>query len=110
MGQKIGYARDTKHEDTISEQIDMLAELGCSEIFTEIGHGGCANKRPVLKDVMKKLKRGDVLVITSFERLADESNVAIRILTCLILAGVKVHCAFDGPYITKNGIISRGDA
>jgi len=81
---QIGYARvSTKRQcDALDQQITGLQKSGCKIIYSEV-ISGAKPKRPELSKVLKKLKKGDVLVVTSIDRLGRSLKDLINIITNL---------------------------
>lgn len=68
--QKFGYVRVSTAEQCIDRQVDALLRAGVKEefIFKEY-RSGADFKRPVYREMLKRLKRGDRLIILSLDRL-----------------------------------------
>ena len=74
-----GYARVSSIGQNLDVQLDKLREYGCEEIFEEKRSGRTAS-RPALKECLRYVRRGDVLVITRLDRLARSTLDLHRIL------------------------------
>jgi len=81
---KIGYARvSTKHQcDLLDQQIFLLKEEGCKEIYSEVVSGSKLNSKE-LNLVLQKLKANDALVITAIDRLGGNLKDLISAITNL---------------------------
>ena len=88
----VGYARVSSSGQTLAVQLDKLSDAGCSEIFQE-KRSGLTAQRPELKECLRFVRKGDVLVITRLDRLArstldlhkivqelDEKEVGFKVL------------------------------
>lgn len=80
-----GYIRVSSKEQNVDRQADAFAELGIEpkNIFTD-KQSGKDFERPAYKRLMKKLKKGDLLIIKSIDRLGrnyDEILEQWRIIT-----------------------------
>jgi DNA invertase Pin-like site-specific DNA recombinase len=88
----VGYARVSSSGQSLAVQLDKLSDAGCSEIFQE-KRSGLTAQRPELKECLRFVRKGDVLVITRLDRLArstldlhkivqelDEREVGFRVL------------------------------
>ncbi len=65
----VGYARVSTVEQNLDMQVAALKAAGCSEIFTDHGLSGADFQRPGLLTALKKVKRGDMLVVWRLDRL-----------------------------------------
>jgi len=65
----IGYARVSTHDQNAEMQVDALNAIGCAKVFVEIVSGAVTD-RPQLRAAMRAAKRGDVIVVWKFDRLA----------------------------------------
>jgi len=65
---KIGYARVSTKEQNLALQIDALNKAGCQNIYEEIA-SGAKTKRPILDELVKNLRKGDILIIWKLDRL-----------------------------------------
>ena len=63
-----GYARVSKEEQNLDLQLDALRKYGVDEIFEE-KLSSRKLQRPVLQEVLLKLRAGDTLVIWRLDRL-----------------------------------------
>ena len=76
-GALIGYARVSTEEQSLDMQIAALEKAGCERILSE--HiSGAAKKRPKLNDAIGMLRRGDVLVVWSIDRIARSMSDLYR--------------------------------
>ncbi len=87
---KIGYARvSTKHQgESLDRQIDLLKKSGCKKVYSEM-ISGASSKRKELINLLKKINKGDILVITSIDRLGRSLKDLINIINELQDKGVK---------------------
>ena len=88
----VGYARVSSSGQSLAVQLDKLSEAGCTEVFQE-KRSGLTAQRPALKESLRFVRKGDVLVITRLDRLArstldlhkivqelDDRGVGFRVL------------------------------
>jgi DNA invertase Pin-like site-specific DNA recombinase len=65
---RVGYARISTKDQSFHLQEDALKKAGCEEIFNEVA-SGARTVRPVLEDLLSRLRTGDVLIIWKLDRL-----------------------------------------
>ena len=66
----IGYARVSKGDDQSNAlQAKALKAAGCQRVFEEAASGGRWD-RPVLHDMLRQLREGDVVVVWKLDRLS----------------------------------------
>ena len=101
-----GYARVSTREQNLDRQLNALGKRGVrgARLFCDKATG--ANfERPGYQALIAKLKKGDVLVVASIDRLGrdyDEIQEQWRLITKVIRADVEV---LDMPLLnTRNGI------
>ena len=80
---KIGYARVSTREQSLSMQVDALKKAGCDQIHEEIA-SGAKTSRPVLEEIMRNLREGDTLIIWKLDRLGRNLAHLIHLTTQLI--------------------------
>ncbi len=80
---KIGYARVSTKEQSLSMQVDALKKAGCDKIHEEIA-SGAKTSRPVLEEIMRNLREGDTLIIWKLDRLGRNLAHLIHLTTKLI--------------------------
>jgi DNA invertase Pin-like site-specific DNA recombinase len=84
-----GYARvSTRQQDTAS-QIDALTTAGVTKIVQEKRSG--ALERPALDALLARLRRGDVVVVYSMDRLSRTLLDLLRVLTAIKDAGAALR-------------------
>ena len=89
---KYGYARVSTSAQSLDDQIEQLKEQGIepSNIYSEKFTGTKTN-RPQFNKVLKKLYKGDELVVTKLDRLARNSREALEIIEPLMDKGVEIN-------------------
>ena len=80
-----GYARVSAKDQSLARQLDALRELGLSDdmIFTDKASGKDFN-RPQYQKLMRRIKKNDVIVVKSIDRLGrdyEEIQNQWRIIT-----------------------------
>ena len=76
---KIGYARVSTREQNLNMQVIALEEEGCEKIYEEILSGTKVD-RPILDNVLKQLREGDVLVVWKLDRLGRSLKHLIELI------------------------------
>jgi len=75
---RLGYARVSTDEQTLTSQAQRLSASGCEKLFEE-KISGAARNRPKLEKLIEQLRKGDVLVVTRLDRLARSTSELLRI-------------------------------
>lgn len=76
----IGYARVSTEEQNLDLQIRALREKGCEVIYEDKGYSGALASRPGLDEVIKILRKGDVLVVWRLDRLGRSLTHLTKLL------------------------------
>lgn len=83
----IGYARVSKgDEQSNAAQARSLAAAGCQRIFEETALGGRWD-RPVLHDMLRQLRAGDVVVVWKLDRLTRSLKDLLHLIERIEAAG-----------------------
>jgi DNA invertase Pin-like site-specific DNA recombinase len=85
---KYGYARISTEDQNAAMQHTALKRAGCKTLFTD-ELSGAITKRPALLRCMKKLERGDTLIVWKLDRLGRSLRDLISMLDDLKTRGVK---------------------
>lgn len=80
---KIGYARVSTKDQSLSMQVDALKKAGCDQIHEETA-SGAKTARPVLEEIMRNLREDDTLVIWKLDRLGRNLAHLIHLTNKLI--------------------------
>lgn len=94
-GQVVGYARVSTDDQNLARQVDQLKAAGAFAVYTEKVSGSTRN-RPQLEEVLRYLRRGDQLVVTSMDRLARSLVDLHAIVDDLVSRGVSVKFLREG--------------
>jgi DNA invertase Pin-like site-specific DNA recombinase len=99
---RIGYARDSPHDQTLIQQQDALKKAGCSNIFIDNAGGGKA-KRKGLDKALSLLRPGDTLVVWQLDRLSNTIKELITIMALLEQRGIGLKSLTDNIDTTARG-------
>ena len=91
---KFGYARVSTADQAHDLQIDRLKEEGCDDILTEVA-SGAKTHRPVLEDLLNKVRKGDVIVVWKLDRLGRSLKHLVELVSTLIDKGVGLKSLQD---------------
>ncbi len=80
---RVGYARVSTKDQSLDLQVDALKKAKCDEVFREVA-SGAKTARPVLDDLLKRLRQEDVLVIWKLDRLARSLKHIVTLTNELI--------------------------
>lgn len=79
---KIGYARVSTDDQTLDAQVDALTAAGAERIFQE-KRTGKNRDRPELSELLKQLRKGDVVIVSKYDRLARSLRDLIEIVEAI---------------------------
>lgn len=83
----VGYARVSRGEDqSTAVQAAALRQAGCQRVFEEAAGGGRWD-RPVLQDMLRQLRGGDVVVVWKLDRLTRSLKDLLHLLERVEAAG-----------------------
>lgn len=74
-----GYARVSTRKQDLSAQIDDLKKAGATVIFQE-KYTGTTAKRPEFDKLMNTVTAGDTVIVTKLDRLARNTEDALKIV------------------------------
>jgi DNA invertase Pin-like site-specific DNA recombinase len=80
---RIGYARVSTNEQSLSLQIDALNSAGCDRLFTDQGVSGANFSRPGLEQTLAALQPGDTLVVWRLDRLGRSLGKLVEFIADL---------------------------
>ena len=83
----IGYARVSTEDQNLDMQIDALKEAKCDHIYEE-KMSGKIKERPVLKDALNFMRKGDTLVVWKLDRLGRSLRHLIEVINQLMDSGM----------------------
>ncbi|MGH1337221.1 MAG: recombinase family protein [Aureispira sp.] len=91
---KIGYARVSTKEQSLNLQKDALEKVGCETIFSE--HiSGAKSDRLQLQEMIKHLRKGDVVVVWKLDRLGRSLRDLVNLISKFQDAGVEFQSLQD---------------
>ena len=90
-----GYARvstngQCKDGNGLEDQIKQLQNYGCDEIITE-SYTGKVMERPELNKLLKKIKPGDMIVVTKLDRFARTVIEGVQTIKDLYDKDIRVN-------------------
>lgn len=100
VGQIIGYARVSSVDQNIARQLEAL-EVECDKIFVEKVSAAKTSNRPQFQEMMRYLREGDILQVTSADRLARSTRDLLDIVQGLKERGVQVEF-LDNPALNTD--------
>ncbi|CAM7622380.1 Site-specific DNA recombinase [Klebsiella pneumoniae] len=89
MSKTFGYIRVSSKDQNEARQVEALKGL-CDDLMIDKVSGKNAD-RPALQELLKVVRRGDVVVVKSVDRLARNTKDLLTILETLVDAGVMVR-------------------
>lgn len=100
VGQIVGYARVSAVDQNVSRQVKAL-EVECDKIFVEKVSAAKTENRPQFQEMMRYLREGDVLQVTSADRLARSTRDLLDIVQSLKERGIQVEF-LDNPALNTD--------
>lgn len=100
VGQIVGYARVSTLEQNVSRQVKAL-EVECDKIFVEKVSASKTSNRPQFQEMLRYLREGDVLQVTSADRLARSTRDLLDVVQSLKDRGVQVEF-LDNPALNTD--------
>ncbi|HDG1668655.1 TPA: recombinase family protein [Kluyvera ascorbata] len=89
MSKTFGYIRVSSKDQNEARQVEALKGL-CDDLMIDKVSGKNAD-RPALQELLKVVRRSDVVVVKSVDRLARNTKDLLTILETLVDAGVTVR-------------------
>jgi DNA invertase Pin-like site-specific DNA recombinase len=86
---KYGYARVSTDDQNPALQLAALKRAECEKVFRDDGLSGAIRNRPALLRCLKRLQRGDTLMVWKLDRLGRSLRDLITMLDDLKQRGVK---------------------
>lgn len=84
---KIGYARVSTADQTLEPQMDILSEVGCEKLFTDVA-SGVRTERLGLDKALSSCCKGDTLVVWKLDRMGRSMSHLIEMIQKLEQKGV----------------------
>jgi DNA invertase Pin-like site-specific DNA recombinase len=91
---RIGYARVSTREQSFDLQVDALRAAGCEKIYSE-AVSGARTERPVLEELLRNIRPGDVLVIWKLDRLGRSLRHLVDLVGILMEKGIGLQSLHD---------------
>jgi DNA invertase Pin-like site-specific DNA recombinase len=96
-GQRIGYKRVSTVDQNTTRQLEGVA---VDEVFEDKASGKSTAQRPALEAMLKHVRKGDVVLCHSMDRMARNLDDLRRIVLGLTSRGVRVEFAKEGLNFT----------
>lgn len=92
-----GYCRTSTKQQDLGIQRDALLKAGCQpdQLFEE-QESGAKRDRPVLADVLSRLRKGDTFICWKFDRIARNASHLLEIVEGLKARGVNFISITEG--------------
>lgn len=89
-----GYTRVSTSSQNSDLQTDKLRAEGCDDIFHEMA-SGVKSERPVLLELLSKVRSGDVIVVWKLDRLGRSLRHLVELVNLLIEKNVGLKSLQD---------------
>lgn len=87
---KFGYARISTPQQSMELQIENLQRAGCEKIFTDV-YTKVGSARPGFDDMASHLRPGDVVTVTTLDRLGRSNRFLLDLMDEWNKKGIHVH-------------------
>ena len=91
---KIGYARVSTQDQNLDLQLDALKKADCEKVFTD-KVSGAKKQRPGLDQMIRELRKGDVIVVWKLDRLGRSLKHLVELVEQLMEMGVGLQSLND---------------
>lgn len=98
---KVGYARVSTLEQNLDRQLTQLEDAGCERVYHEKQSGKNTDDRVVFKECLTFLRQGDVLVVSSLDRLGRNYEDITKVVGVLNDRGVSLS-VLDMPFLNAD--------
>lgn len=88
--QLLGYARVSRRDQSLNAQLHSLEKAGVCRVYMEKVSGASAN-RPALAALLEALRKGDVVVVVSLDRLGRKLSELVRTLDAVRESGAHLR-------------------
>lgn len=95
-----GYGRVSSAGQSLEVQVEQLEAVPCDRIFTEKKSGTSTDNRDALKEMMRYVREGDIVVVTRLDRLARSLTDLSKLIDELGAKGVGFRCLQQGAVDT----------
>ena len=83
---RIGYARVSTEDQSLTLQLEQLKEAGCEKLYREKVSGKNL-ERPELERLLDQIRKGDILIVAKLDRLARSTRDLLEIMDRIHEAG-----------------------
>jgi DNA invertase Pin-like site-specific DNA recombinase len=101
MGELIGYARVSTQDQNLDAQLEQLKSAGCTEVFYGKQSGKSDDNALKLTEMVKYARKGDVILVTKFDRLGRSLKQVLDVVEQLQKKGVTIR-TLDGQVDSSN--------
>lgn len=102
MGQVVGYARVSTHDQSEGLQVDALRAAGAARVFSDTASGLRAT-RPELTALLDYVREGDTLTVWRLDRLGRSLPELLRLMALLDDRGIAFRSLTEGIDTTTPG-------
>lgn len=99
----VGYARTSKKDQNLNLQLDSLKSAGCEIIYQEQVSGRIVD-RPELNKMIANLRKGDICVVYSLDRLGRTTKQLIDLINDFKEKGIHFKSLSEGTFDTTSAM------
>jgi DNA invertase Pin-like site-specific DNA recombinase len=91
---RVPYARVSTDGQILASQDAQVHAAGCAKVYSE-KVSGARTDRPELTKLLRRLEKGDVLMVTRLDRLARSTRDLLNILDAIAKVGARFKSLAD---------------
>lgn len=88
---KFGYVRVSSKDQNLARQVEKVKRIPVDKVFSEKESGKTINNRSELLNLLKQIKRNDIIYVTSLDRLGRNADDLTEIIQYIKKKGASLQ-------------------